>query len=85
MTLLLGAVDAIRQLIPAAIKGEEQLTPQQAALLAQLEDATPTAASRALAIDFRPNDVDSKVMPRHAPTASRGRKKRHRASRHGQA
>ena len=64
VTLLLGAVDAIRQLIPTAIKGEEQLTPQQAALLAQLEDATPTAASRAIAMDSRPNDVDSKVTPR---------------------
>ena len=46
VTLLLSAVDAVRQLIPAAIKGEEQLTPEQATLLVQLEDAIPTTASR---------------------------------------
>ena len=65
VTLLLSAVDAVRQLIPAAIKGEEQLTPEQATLLVQLEDAIPTTASRPATIHFQPNNADSKTMRRY--------------------
>ena len=65
VTLLLSAVDAVRQLIPAAIKGEEQLTPEQATLLVQLEDAIPTTASRPATIHFHPNNADSKTMRRY--------------------
>ncbi|HVO95173.1 MAG TPA: Hpt domain-containing protein, partial [Terriglobales bacterium] len=44
VSLLLSAVDAIRQLIPAAIKGEEELKPLQAELLSHLENTARTAA-----------------------------------------
>lgn len=64
VTLLLSAVDAVRQLIPAAIKGEEQLTPEQATLLVQLEDASPTTARQPAAINLPPNNADSQAMRR---------------------
>lgn len=41
ITILLRGVDALRELVPAAIAGRDELTPEHAGLLAELADGTP--------------------------------------------